>query len=237
MCQPSSQTTLFIAQADRLKAGGVILKNTFLEIPSAPQCLVARRSRSQPAALVSRQASDESSHDESPATSVQRRHSDYAPFSTSQASWPCANKAEQLLEDTPLSCVSTACSEVDMQSELEAEETINFGEEFEKAIAQLASIVEEACAFLRIQGHSLHTDLVASRRRSAASAPVATLRFFVRGLPWAKRARWVQPLLWSVVPSLQKRGVMVNMKGGDLTATLNGGTQVVRLDFSSARFC
>jgi len=89
-------------------------------------------------------------------------------------------------------------------------------------------LVKECCGFLRIRSHALQTESKVGRQSA-----VATLRFFTQGLPWAKRAKWVQPLLWSITAMLARSGVKATVKGGELMVCLASGL-VVRVDFAAA---
>ena len=94
-----------------------------------------------------------------------------------------------------------------------------------------ATVVERACGFLRLSCHTVHPETHAKAKRRGV---VALVRFYVRGLPWAKRAKWLQPLLWSVMAVLQNRACAVTVRGGNLYMGLNADRSV-RVDFAAAR--
>jgi hypothetical protein len=100
------------------------------------------------------------------------------------------------------------------------------------ALQSISDLVERQCAFLRLNGHTMHMEN-ATRMRSRGV--VATLRFYAYGLPWPKRAKWVQPLCRSVAAILRHNGCEAKMLGGELQVTLNGEGSAVRVDFSAAR--
>lgn len=94
-----------------------------------------------------------------------------------------------------------------------------------------ASLIEKECGFLRLRGYWLNPETDRKARRRGV---VAVVRFYVHGLPWAKRARWLQPLLWSVVVVLQRHGQEATVRGGDMHVALDVGGSV-RVDFAAAR--
>merc|ERR1719162_642807 len=120
------------------------------------------------------------------------------------------------------SSASTACSESEHQRISDVHRSVACV----RAAEDLAALVKECCGFLRIRSHALQMESKVGRRSA-----VATLRFFTQGLPWAKRAKWVQPLLWSITAMLARSGVRATVKGGDLMVCLASGL-VVRVDFA-----
>merc|ERR1719396_139134 len=68
---------------------------------------------------------------------------------------------------------------------------------------QLVQLVESECGFLRLSGHRLITHTTEKAKRHGLAM---TLRFYVHGLPSAKRAKWQQPLFRSVAAALQRCG-------------------------------
>jgi hypothetical protein len=102
------------------------------------------------------------------------------------------------------------------------------------ALQSISDTVERYCAFLRLNGHTLHVE---HSTRMRSRGVVATLRFYAYGLPWPKRAKWVQPLCRSVAAVLRHNGCEAKMMGGELQVSLHGGSSaaVVRVDFSAAR--
>lgn len=99
------------------------------------------------------------------------------------------------------------------------------------SLLRCVELIKNECAFLRLRGYWLNVEnQLRSRRRGVC----AMIRFYVQGLPWAKRAKWLQPLLWSVVGVLQRHGRDATVRGGDLYVALdNGGS--VRVDFAASR--
>lgn len=95
----------------------------------------------------------------------------------------------------------------------------------------LIETIKSECGFLRIQSHALDTSPSWKVGRRGVTA---NLRFFVSGLPWAKRSKWLQPLLWSVAVMLKKSDVDVVVKGGKLKVFLGAGFSV-HVDFAAAR--
>jgi hypothetical protein len=96
---------------------------------------------------------------------------------------------------------------------------------------RIVGAVERECAFLRLNGHVVHAQPSDKARRQGMAM---NLRFYVRGLPSAKRAKWQQPLCWSVAAVLQRVGLPVQMRGGELYGAVREGVYV-RLEFVSGR--
>jgi len=207
-------------QAQRLTAFGATVHNTFIDIPAddSAEFVARRRASSLPPRVRAE-----------PCSASPRYESSAKP----NLIMPLKNSSQLLhldgllLQQSPRSTASTTCSSTEHQSlELEGESELD-GVVAAEALAQL---VERECAFMRISGHSVQT---ANTARKCAAA--CTLRFFVHGLPWAKRAKWLQPLLWSVSAVLARHGVEAGMKGGELVATTDSGA-AVRIDFVAARW-
>lgn len=99
------------------------------------------------------------------------------------------------------------------------------------SISLVAELVEHECGFLRLRGYKLHPEM---SKRAKQRNVVATLRFYVEGLPRQKRAKWLLPLRWCVAPVLQRRNCAAAVQGGELYAPLEGGAYV-RFDFAAAR--
>jgi len=90
----------------------------------------------------------------------------------------------------------------------------------------LVALVEQECAFLRLSGHSVRAyDNDRARRQGMA----LNVRFFVLGLPSAKRAKWQQPLCWAAAAVLQRAGLQVKMHAGELRVSVRKGL-FVRLE-------
>merc|ERR1712151_993912 len=97
---------------------------------------------------------------------------------------------------------------------------------------QILEFIERECRFLKLCGHSLFTETI---RKKPQHGVAATLRFYIKGLPRVKRAKWRQPLCWSVMAVLDRCGCRMKMQSGELYALLAEGN-LLRLDFSAARF-
>lgn len=91
---------------------------------------------------------------------------------------------------------------------------------------QILELAERECGFLKLSGHSLYNE---KGRRKPRQGVTATFRFYIKGLPRVKRAKWHQPLCWSVMAPLQRCGREMKMQGGELYAFLAEDT-LLRLD-------
>lgn len=98
----------------------------------------------------------------------------------------------------------------------------------------LATLIERDCSFLKIAGRDYYDEQNQLRRKRGV---VKSLVFFIKGLPWAKRARWLMPLLWSVSSVLKARGCGTRVQAGELYVQLPGmcSEEFVRVDFAAAR--
>lgn len=98
----------------------------------------------------------------------------------------------------------------------------------------LADWVEKDCRFLRISGRDFYDEENQLRRKRGV---VKSIVFYIKGLPWAKRARWLMPLLWSVASVLKARGCTTRVQAGELYVQLSGmrEEEYVRVDFAAAR--
>jgi hypothetical protein len=99
------------------------------------------------------------------------------------------------------------------------------------AADRLAQLVEQECGFLRLNGHMMRPDSSDKARRQGVAL---ALRFFVRGLPAAKRAKWQQPLCWAAAGVLQRFGLDARMQGGELQVQLEHG-KCARVEFMAGR--
>jgi len=99
---------------------------------------------------------------------------------------------------------------------------------------ELRQAILAKCGFLRIVGSSYRPFPV--RGKSACSG---SLMFYVAGLPWARRARWVVPLRLGVAKVLESCGYRTQMVVGVLYVSDPEGSYRVRISFapslSSAR--
>lgn len=107
-----------------------------------------------------------------------------------------------------------------------------FPEEPRERAEQLAALVEYHCAFLRLNGYGLqhHRADKASRRGT-----LMTVRFYVRGLPPAKRSKWQHPLSWAVKGVLSKLGCEADVVGGELRVPHDQDGTFIRIDFAPGR--
>mmetsp|Transcript_5712 Transcript_5712/g.16235 ORF Transcript_5712/g.16235 Transcript_5712/m.16235 type:complete len:230 (-) Transcript_5712:303-992(-) len=224
--QAAEQGCIQFPQADALTQQGFVVKNTFIDGPAqwwdgAP----CRRAHSAPAAAraIGR---------ESPAPRALLPAAVPEPLKVEGA--PC--RAELLPQGTTCSELSTTCSEAD-----EYDSSVGDGSEVcspfpglvcVRTPEQIRECIERECGFLRLHGHNLHCETAKKRSRQDA---VATLRFYVKGVPWVKRAKWHQAMSWTVLAMLKRAGCAAKMQNGGLFAELAGG-KYLRLDFSAARF-
>jgi len=95
----------------------------------------------------------------------------------------------------------------------------------------LVAAVERGCGFLKLNGHAIHAH---SSERARRQGMAVNLRFYVRGLPSAKRAKWQQPLYWSVATVLQRLGLDLRMQGGELHLPVQEDI-FIRLEFVAGR--
>jgi hypothetical protein len=102
-------------------------------------------------------------------------------------------------------------------------------------IAEFAELVAQECKFLRLTGQEFYEETSRVRLQRGV---VKCIVFHCRGLPWAKRSKWLQPLLWSVAAVLKMHGCSCKMQSGELYAQLPAGgpgSDLIRLDFAAAR--
>jgi hypothetical protein len=133
---------------------------------------------------------------------------------------------------TPDFCSGFNWAEASVPEAEEAAET--------EADEELVALVERECAFLRLTGEkACYEETTHLRRQRGVERCVV---FYCKGLPWAKRAKWLLPLLWSVAAVLRARGVFTKVQSGELYAQMPGaqgepadGSRLVRLDFAAAR--
>lgn len=211
-----------VAQAERLQAAGAVCRNTFIEFPVSKRATQRRVRSSPPLSLCSRQvfscdlASCEVDVPPSPTKTLPKR-----------PRW--SDEDEEFSASHGSSSASTVCSESE-QHHRACEVYQSAETACVRAAEELAALVARDCGFLRIQSHSVQAQFKAGKR----SAAQVTLRFFVQGLPFAKRAKWMQPLLWSIVAVLARSNVKATVKGGELMAVHASGL-LIRIDFAAAR--
>merc|ERR1712203_1251041 len=106
-------------------------------------------------------------------------------------------------------------------------ESYSSSSDYEQSVHQIAEVVERECSFLRFRGHSIFNE---ATRRKPRRGVAGTVRFYVTGLPSAKRAKWTQPLCRSVMAMLQRCSCTTRMQGGELYMHITDG-MVLRLEF------
>lgn len=84
--------------------------------------------------------------------------------------------------------------------------------------ARIVDLINEQCGFLLVRGHGVYPE---NGERMRQRGIAATLRFYVYGLPWAKRAKWLQPLQRSVAAVVQRTEPWVIVRGGVLFAPID----------------
>jgi hypothetical protein len=106
-------------------------------------------------------------------------------------------------------------------------------------VAEVATVVAQECSFLRLASQEFYDETSRVRLQRGV---VKCIVFHCRGLPWAKRSKWLQPLLWSVAAVLKMQGCSCKMQSGELYVQLPGAAEaasltsnLVRLDFAAAR--
>lgn len=149
--------------------------------------------------------------------------------------------ASSVTTSTTTCCsTSTECTGLNWAEALDVEEAAATLEEEEAvddmdAARELADVVARDCAFLRLTDQVIYDETSHVRRRRGVTKCVL---FHCRGLPWAKRAKWLLPLLWSVAAVLRRKGCTTKVQAGELYAQLpsacSESPQLVRLDFGAA---
>lgn len=97
------------------------------------------------------------------------------------------------------------------------------------AVIRLKDLILEECAFLRIHGSSYR-----QRHRPDRSGDDFAMIFFIAGLPWAKRDKWLVPLRWTVAMVLQRRGLPASVVSGGLRLEDRQSGLSVCVDFLAA---
>jgi hypothetical protein len=92
---------------------------------------------------------------------------------------------------------------------------------------ELRLAILDKCGFLRIVDSSYRPFL--NRGKSDCSG---SLMFYVAGLPWARRARWVVPLRLGVAKVLESCGYRTQMSVGVLYVSDPEGSYRVRISFA-----
>merc|ERR1712217_526078 len=131
--------------------------------------------------------------------------------------------------------VSTACSETDEHNTAVDDwldmDSYSSNLVCEQSTHHIYELVESECGFLRLRGHSIHAEVTRKKPRRGIAG---TLRIYMEGLPRVKRAKWYQPLCWSVMAMLQRCGCTMRMQNGELYVQAREGI-VLRLDFAATR--
>jgi hypothetical protein len=122
-----------------------------------------------------------------------------------------------------------ACSSGFSWAEASAPQNVDVSED---PAAELAALVARECGFLRLVAQEVYDE---SNRVRQQRGVVKCVVFQCHGLPWAKRSKWLQPLLWSVAAVLKLRGCTSRVQAGELYAQCCPGGDLIRLDFTAAR--
>lgn len=97
----------------------------------------------------------------------------------------------------------------------------------------LVSILKQECRFMRLRGWAV---LFPDPQVATKQPPYVCLRVFVEGLPWVRRAKWLQPLRRAVAGLLHGAGHAAVIQGGNLFAPLDlDCLRVARVEFAAAR--
>jgi hypothetical protein len=221
-------------QSEALQAFGLAVKNTFIDSPTSSQELstgrASRRSRSVPPV---------SSNEVSTSSRIVRvRHSDEkdvlsSPMSSNSTGCFSREQSPEISFDCQSSDDASSSPSETEESETSRESSF-CDEEEQLAAEELGSLVVRECSFLRVTGFGLHEESNRIRRQRGAAKCVM---LYVKSLPWAKRAKWLHPLLRSVAALLQAKGCATKMQGGELYAKLESSRNLARLDFAAARSC
>jgi hypothetical protein len=242
-------------QNEAIKAFGHVVKNTFIDDAAAPAAPSAARQRASSLPAASRFAGDEACCD------VAAGESSW-PLSAAAHVAPrrgrsgcgeeevlCTSRCRDLSIasttstrtsiDTATTCsTATPCSSFSWAeaSAMEEAAASPAGAEAEDPAAKLAALVERECAFLRLTDKVFYEETTPVRKQRGV---VKCAVFYCRGLPWAKRSKWLLPLLWSVAAVLKTRGCNARVQSGELYAQLPGSDEtngnLIRLDFAAAR--
>lgn len=229
-------------QNQAIKAFGHVVKNTFIDDVAPPSPAAARRACSVPAA--SRTAGD-GECDEAVCVSSCPPFAARRGRTTGCDEDLCNSKCRDLSlasttstrtsTDTATSC-STAThrngfswAEASVSDSVESTSTVE-----EDPIKELTALVKRECAFMRLTEEAVYEETSPVRMQRGV---VKCVIFYCRGLPWAKRSKWLLPLLWSVAAVLKKSGCAARVQSGELYAQIPGDAsgELVRLDFAASR--
>lgn len=96
------------------------------------------------------------------------------------------------------------------------------------AAEELRTAILTKCAFLRFAGDTYKT----FPSPSSMSGCTGSFMFYVWGLPWARRARWVVPLRMSVAKVLECSGYRTQMCAGVLYVSDEAESFKIRISFA-----
>jgi hypothetical protein len=223
-------------QSEALEAFGFEVKNTFIDSCTFSEDIcdsrASRRSRSLPITPSSEVSESRG------VWNVQGQYGDdkYAQtHSSPKSSMSSTSVSCWSRERSPATSLLDGSDETS-PSEADGSETSRESsfcdEEEHLAAEELGTLVVRECSFLRVTGFGLHEESNRVRRQRGAAKCVM---LYVKSLPWAKRAKWLHPLLRSVAALLQAKGCATKMQGGELYAKLGSSRNLARLDFAAAR--
>lgn len=110
----------------------------------------------------------------------------------------------------------------------------------------LTQLIYRECSFVRVTGHALVLSEPPESDLEAAAVPKskkkwrhpACYRIFIRGLPWTRRARWLQAFHRLFLVIFRRAGHRCRLASGGLIAAIDvDKTVLVRVDFSCSREC
>lgn len=96
-------------------------------------------------------------------------------------------------------------------------------------LSLLRETVLHACGFLRIRGNSWRSSRQLQRTELGS---MGCLMFFVFGLPWAVRSKWLVPLRWTAAGVLHKCGYIAKVHAGKLYVSNQARSLTVTVDFA-----
>jgi hypothetical protein len=231
-CTPASRRACSVPAMSRLAADRES-DEMELGVCSAPLCRLSPSSTASTRLSRGRIGSEVSSDEEcslfsSPASTCRGR--DLSPASTCSTGTDSLTCRSIATLHSGLSWAEASATEI---ADVTSEEKV---EEDSDSATELAALVAQECGFLRMVNQEFYEETSRVRKQRGV---VKCVVFHCRGLPWAKRSKWLQPLLWSVAAVLKLRGCSTRMQSGELYAQLPGaatpGCNLIRLDFAAAR--
>jgi hypothetical protein len=223
-----------LAQAQALLAGGLKVKNTFIDgPPDGGVVLVPRRATS--ASPIVQCCPREA-----------RELQDFMVGDILSAAKVVCPGMRPLGQRVSKSLMSTASAwSDDFGAESTDSETSSLAEPPKKRFpesgqgepcATLQALIENECQFLLIHGCAVFSINQESRRKPLPVGVDKCLRVFIRGLPLARRTRWQAPLAWCVACVLKRAGCDTYVKRGELFVASGGtATEFVLVDFTAER--